>query len=37
VAVGAGHSLEELEALQRGGIRSKRRGLRTRGPILTRP
>jgi rod shape-determining protein MreB len=37
VAVGAGHSLEELEALQRGGIRSKRRGLRARGPILTRP
>ena len=37
VAVGAGHSLEELEALQRGGIRSKRRGLRSRGPILTRP
>jgi rod shape-determining protein MreB len=37
VAVGAGRSLEELEALQRGGIRSKRRGLRARGPILTRP
>jgi rod shape-determining protein MreB len=38
VAVGAGRSLEELETLQRGGIRSKRRSLRTgRKPILTRP
>jgi rod shape-determining protein MreB len=37
VVEGAGRSLEELETLQRGGMRSKRRTLRARKPILTRP
>jgi rod shape-determining protein MreB len=36
VAEGAGRSLEELETLQRAGIRSKRRRLRGRRQILTR-
>jgi rod shape-determining protein MreB and related proteins len=36
VVEGAGRSLEELEALQRAGIRSKRRRFRGRRPILTR-
>jgi rod shape-determining protein MreB and related proteins len=36
VVEGAGRSLEELEALQRAGIRSRRRRLRGHRPVLTR-
>jgi rod shape-determining protein MreB len=37
VAEGAGRSLEELETLERAGMRSRRRRLRSSRPSLTRP
>ena len=37
VAEGAGRSLEELETLQRAGLRTKRRRFRDRRPAMTRP